>query len=57
MTVHATPEKALLVAFDKDPDAWRPVVMQFLYVGLSDLVDFCATWYGTEPSPITEKEH
>lgn len=52
MTVYATPERALLTSFEKDPTAWRPVVDRFLHVGLSDLVDFCAEWYGTEPSPV-----
>lgn len=56
MTVYPSPEAALDASFRRDPEAWRPVVNQFLHVGLADLVDFCAEWYGTEPSPITARE-
>jgi hypothetical protein len=43
----------MLATFDTDPDFWRPTLIAFLHIGLSDLVDFCAEWYGTDPSPIT----
>jgi hypothetical protein len=53
MTVYTSPERAMLATFDTDPDFWRPTLIAFLHIGLSDLVDFCAEWYGTDPSPIT----
>lgn len=55
MSTAAPDAKALLAAFANDPDGWRAVVTQYLYVGLGDLVDFCAEYYGTEPNPITKE--
>jgi hypothetical protein len=52
-TIYA-PERTILDAFQRNPDAWRGVVMAWLYAGLSDLVDHCSVWYGTLPNPHGE---
>jgi hypothetical protein len=50
------PERMLLDRFQHCPDAWRGVVMTWIYQDLGDLADYCATWYGTLPCPTSHRQ-